>query len=48
MSWSLLSCLSTIYTRMYNFIKTTSPFVIEASMVTLYFGAIVGRYVLMI
>ncbi|KAH8383503.1 hypothetical protein KR009_008939 [Drosophila setifemur] len=44
----LLTTLSTLYTGMFNYVKARLPFVIEASMVTLCFASIVGRYCLVI
>nr|XP_016927344.2 uncharacterized protein LOC108008072 [Drosophila suzukii] len=44
MTLILLATLSSIYTGMFNYLKAKFPFVIEAAMVTLCFGSIVGRF----
>ncbi|XP_017855935.1 PREDICTED: uncharacterized protein LOC108608853 [Drosophila arizonae] len=43
---SIFLRLATICTKMSNYIKTNSPFVIEALMVTICFGAIISRYII--
>ncbi|XP_030370117.1 uncharacterized protein LOC115620826 [Scaptodrosophila lebanonensis] len=47
MSSTLLSRLSSIFKQMSNYIKANSPFLIEASMVTLCFSAILSRYLIL-
>ncbi|XP_032595827.1 uncharacterized protein LOC116805767 [Drosophila grimshawi] len=44
----ILRRLAVICTQMSNYIKTNSPFVIEALMVSLCFGAIISRYIVLI
>ncbi|XP_030238488.1 uncharacterized protein LOC115561967 [Drosophila navojoa] len=43
---SIFLRLATICTQMSNYIKTNSPFVIEALMVTICFSAIISRYII--
>ncbi|XP_034486552.1 uncharacterized protein LOC117791033 [Drosophila innubila] len=47
MAFLILTRLTTFCTQLSNFIKTNSPFVIEALMVCLCFGSIISRYFLL-
>lgn len=43
----ILARLASICKQMSNYIKTNSPFVIEVLMVSLCFGAIISRYLIL-